>query len=195
MSNHDVKKWKKNTENFRKYKTLDLKQNERTEEYAYEKKTKNLIFLSIDICRRLWPGMATGIQFPITIFEPCTERFRWTKRRIDFYKFDNLQINNLFSHKFFNENTKIRNYNVATFVILRFVSHMYSNCNCANKWTTMRTGKGNVFKCFLACHRGQRVAILIRSSTISISTIGTELVYSGNWKKWKNKSQSWSSWP
>ena len=83
---------KKNTENFRKYKTLALKQNERTEEYAYEKKTKNLIFLSIDICRRLWPAMATGIQFPITISEPCTERFRWTKRRIDFYKFDNLQI-------------------------------------------------------------------------------------------------------
>ena len=39
--------------------------------------------------------------------------------------------------------------------IMLFYTHIIETCK--DNWTPRRTGKGNVFKCFLACRRGQRV--------------------------------------
>ena len=51
---------------------------------------------------------------------------------------------------------------------VRFVSIIFSIG--ADNWTPRRTGKGNVFKCFLACHRGQRVPFIQQPITIKYST-------------------------
>ena len=103
--------------------------------------------------------MPTGTQLPFTITEPYPERFRWTKRRIDFYKLI------IFGHEFFN-NTNIRSYYIATFL---YVSHI--NSNCANDWTPRRTCKGNVFECFLACRSGQRVSFINQPITNEYSIL------------------------